>query len=122
MIIALTMTIGRVVANGAKNMNMVCQGDKTKCDFYPSTDVRPITTSVAHYTLDLGSGTIRAKPIITNYDLLISKTPDELAKTIVGWLADAAELCGENRQEFDFTKAEEYAVSWLKSPVEEGEE
>lgn len=58
------------------------------------------------------------KPM-TNYDLLISKTPEELAKTIVGWLADVAELCGENRQEFDFTKAEEYAVSWLKSPMEE---
>lgn len=58
------------------------------------------------------------KPM-THYDRLVSKTPEELAKTIVGWLADAAELCGENRQEFDIPKAEEYTVSWLKSPAEE---
>ena len=55
----------------------------------------------------------------TNYERLISKTPEQLAKTIVGWLADAAELCGENRQSFDIPKAEEYTISWLKSPAEE---
>lgn len=54
----------------------------------------------------------------SNADRIRAMSDEELAKTIVGWLADAAELCGENRQEFDLPKAEEYAVSWLKAPVE----
>ena len=59
-----------------------CQGDKMKCDFYPKTDVCQITTSMAHYTLDLGSGTIRVKPMITNADRIRAMADDELAKLL----------------------------------------
>ena len=92
-----------------------CQGDKTKCDFYPKTDVRPITTSVAHYTLDLRSGTIRAKPIITNYDIFISKPPKELAAYIRVFFP---EICPPIK-----CPGEDYCykcwLDWLESPADE---
>ncbi len=45
----------------------------------PKTEIVHISTPKAHYTLDLSSKTIRAKPIITNADRIRSMTDEELA-------------------------------------------
>lgn len=84
-----------------------------QCLMYPCSDNRKkIWGSCPAFILKT------AKPI-TNYDRLIRKTPEEMARTIVEWLADAAEICGEDRKTFDLAAAEKYALDWLKSPVEE---
>lgn len=46
-------------------------------------------------------------PVITNYDRLISKTPEELAE----WLDD-------NDSNFPISDGGAHWLSWLKSPVE----
>lgn len=53
----------------------------------------------------------------TNYDLLISKTPEELAKIIVD---DWCEIVCGSPDGCD-RRCEEKTLSWLKSPVEEVE-
>lgn len=59
----------------------------------------------------------------TNYDLLISKTPEGLAKWMV-WYGNNGITC--KFEDFDIVECgygPEYdsAIDWLKSPVEEGE-
>lgn len=55
----------------------------------------------------------------THYDMITNASPEELSKIIVGWLADAAEICGYDRKSFDIEGAEKYAIDWLKSSIEE---
>ena len=53
----------------------------------------------------------------TNYDRLISKTPEELAKFITG--IDLCELlCGSPLVCDGYWCCEQKMLSWLKSPVE----
>ena len=59
-------------------------------------------------------------PVITNYDRLISKSPEELAEK---WLdLIACTDCPVDKSECDmaWNKCSKAALDWLKSPVEEG--
>ena len=52
----------------------------------------------------------------TNYDLLISKTPEELAHFITG--EDPCKLMCKNSPSFCNGDCEKRMLEWLKSPVE----
>ena len=91
------------------------------CDAYsPKTDICPITTPVAHYTLDFRNGTIRAKPIITEADRIRAKSDEELA----AWFRIVADCEGcpavENFDECRHGKdCEDKWLDWLRQEAKE---
>ena len=74
-----------------------CGGDKSKCDFYPS--VRE-----------------EEKKPVTNYDRIVSKSPEELAKWLTSFVANTIKDCGLYTLS---RRYEEDALNWLKKEVKE---
>lgn len=76
-----------------------CGGDPAKCDFYEE---------------------VREKYIHrTNHDLLISKTPEELAEWIESIEPSACPWRDDHGDNCRFAHCRDCWLSWLKSPVEE---
>lgn len=87
----------------------------------PKTDIVHISAAMAHYTLDLSSGTIRGKPIITNADRIRAMTDEELDKFLgeVQW--DVANHCGgvTQKQEYPVPEQRGAWLDWLRQEVKE---
>ena len=81
------------------------------CDYYPCSDNdAPKNVRCPKVVLGLVS-----TPVITNYDRLVSKTPEGLAKTICRFMADCYSCPGKKGCNWDLGDG---LLKWFKAPVE----